>query len=124
MSGSSWRSGGVPTAACSLLYGAGRSVETGLQKPDQLLWLERLNAEHDNLRGALAWSTVSDETPDVGMRLAAALWRLWSIRRFFREGRQRCYELEYDYHVATALEALGLVRRRKTKHRMQKSCSP
>jgi len=49
-------------------------------------WLTRLDREHDNLRAALAWARDQDE-PEIGLRLAAALWRFWFTRGYFREGR-------------------------------------
>ncbi|MCA1725630.1 MAG: tetratricopeptide repeat protein [Thermomicrobia bacterium] len=49
-------------------------------------WLTRLDAEHDNLRAALAWAHEQNE-PEIGLRLAAALWRFWFTRGYFREGR-------------------------------------
>ena len=46
----------------------------------------RQATEHDNLRAALLWSLEGD-TPDVGLRLAAALWRMWNARGYMQEGR-------------------------------------
>ncbi len=51
-------------------------------------WLERLEAEHDNLRAALEWLIQSGDA-DWGMRLGAALFRFWEIREHFTEGRDR-----------------------------------
>jgi predicted ATPase/DNA-binding CsgD family transcriptional regulator len=47
--------------------------------------LDRLQAEHDNLRAALAWSIV--EEPEAALRLAGSLWRFWSQRGYWSEGR-------------------------------------
>jgi predicted ATPase len=57
-----------------------------LKSPDQLGWLDRLEAEHDNMRAALAWAL---ETGDVvtELRLAAALERFWFLRGPLSEGR-------------------------------------
>jgi predicted ATPase/DNA-binding SARP family transcriptional activator len=41
-------------------------------------WLDRFSAEIDNLRGVLAWSL--DNAVGEGLRFAAALYRLWSVR--------------------------------------------
>jgi predicted ATPase len=51
---------------------------------DARIWLNRLELEHDNLRAALAWSSVHD--PQMGLRLCAALWWFWIERRHWREG--------------------------------------
>jgi tetratricopeptide (TPR) repeat protein len=63
-------------------------AEPGLRGPQQLSWLERVDAERDNLRASLAWSTESGET-DVGLRTGAALWRFWHMRGSQTEGRER-----------------------------------
>ena len=44
----------------------------------------RLETEHDNFRAALSRFT-NDE---IGLRLAAALWRFWFVRGYVGEGRQ------------------------------------
>jgi predicted ATPase/class 3 adenylate cyclase len=52
---------------------------------EQESWLERLEAEHDNLRAAVAWS-LRDDDPRPGLRLVAALARFWARRGHFTEG--------------------------------------
>jgi predicted ATPase/class 3 adenylate cyclase len=48
--------------------------------PDQMRWLDRLEAEHDNFRAALWFSIEEPDTPDPGLRLAAALRWFWETR--------------------------------------------
>jgi non-specific serine/threonine protein kinase len=63
--------------------------------PQQAVEFERLEREHDNLRGALGFALESGDT-DLGLRLAAALMRFWTIRCHFSEGRmwfERCIDL-------------------------------
>jgi non-specific serine/threonine protein kinase len=57
-----------------------------LHGPAQAAWLDRLEAEHDNLRQALQWLLDRREAA-AGMRLAAALRHFWLVRGFRREGR-------------------------------------
>ncbi len=61
-------------------------TEPELHGPNQLVWLERLEADLDNLRAALGWSAEND--PQLGIRLASALWWFWITRGYFREGRE------------------------------------
>ena len=56
-----------------------------LRGPDQLEWLERLEAEHDNMRAALSWALERKEV-EVALRLGGALWEFWSMRGYHSEG--------------------------------------
>jgi predicted ATPase len=42
----------------------------------QVVWLERLEREHDNLRAALGWA-IGQRQSEMALRLGAALWRFW-----------------------------------------------
>jgi non-specific serine/threonine protein kinase len=54
--------------------------------PAQRDWLHRLEADHDNLREALAFSLRAGDAV-AGLRLAGALAGFWRQRGHFREGR-------------------------------------
>src|SRR5919107_2062652 len=58
--------------------------EPELSEADQLACLERLEAEHDNMRAALSWSL--EKEPEAALRLAGALARFWEMRARFLEG--------------------------------------
>jgi len=58
-------------------------AEPNLTGAEQQEWLERLDAERDNIRAALSWTVETD----IRLRMASALWRYWSNRGYFTEGR-------------------------------------
>jgi predicted ATPase len=62
--------------------------------PDTLAWLDRVAREQDNLRASLRWCATGGD-PDLGLRLAAALWPFWYVRGHATEGRA---------HLRTALD--------------------
>jgi tetratricopeptide (TPR) repeat protein len=53
---------------------------------DQKIWLDRLEAEHDNLRAALSWSCTAEGAALSGLRMVAAVWRFWLVRGYRSEG--------------------------------------
>jgi non-specific serine/threonine protein kinase len=63
------------------------TAEPELTRASQAVWLERLNEENDNIRAALAWSFESGQV-ELGLRLAGALVRFWSVRGLMTEGRR------------------------------------
>jgi predicted ATPase/DNA-binding CsgD family transcriptional regulator len=63
------------------------AAEPQLTGPDQGLLLARLEAEHHNLRSALAWFHAQADQPG-GLRLAGALWYFWRLRGYPSEGRR------------------------------------
>ena len=60
-------------------------AEPELVREEQGEWFSRLEVEQDNMRAALGWSLTHREA-ELGLRLAAALWRYWSARGDLREG--------------------------------------
>ena len=62
-------------------------AESKLRGADQHAWLDRLHAEHDNVRYALRWSLTTHDATADGLRLAASFWPFWLMRGHFREGR-------------------------------------
>lgn len=62
-------------------------AEPRLGGPEQVIWLDRLEREHDNLRAALTWMRERD-AGEGGPRLAGALWLFWQMRGYLEEGRR------------------------------------
>jgi len=80
------------------------AAEPELQGAHQAVWLDRLDAESDNLRAALAWSAEGSaehggdnhgtrDGNSAGLRLGAALGRYWLMRGSLTEGREQLGKL-------------------------------
>jgi non-specific serine/threonine protein kinase len=65
--------------------------EAKMQGPDQSIWLDRLSAEHDNMRVVLKWALTEDA--EVGLRLAGILKEFWDILGHWTEARKWFEEL-------------------------------
>jgi len=79
-----------------------------LKGPDQLEWLERLEAEHDNMRAVLSWALERKEV-EVSLRLGGALWWFWSVRGYYSEGRRWLQEaLSMDGRGSPGSRAMAL----------------
>jgi|SRR5579859_119284 len=68
---------------CALAETAAKLMRTA----DQKRWLDRLEANVDNFRAALAWSQTATGDAEEGLRLACALGDFWEVRGSMSEGR-------------------------------------
>jgi len=66
-------------------------AEPELNGDDQETWLRRLEEEQGNIRAALHWAP--EHAPELGLRLAGALWLFWEIRGYLSETRHLVAEL-------------------------------
>jgi predicted ATPase/Tfp pilus assembly protein PilF len=79
-----------------------------LKGPDQLEWLERLEAEHDNMRAALTWALERKEVA-VALRMGGALSWFWEVRGYHSEGRRWLEEvLAMDGRGSPEVRAMAL----------------
>ncbi len=62
-------------------------AETHLTGVEQGKWLDKLDRENGNLRGALRWA-IDDGQPILAQEAAGALWRFWQQRGHLAEGRR------------------------------------
>jgi predicted ATPase/class 3 adenylate cyclase/Tfp pilus assembly protein PilF len=90
-------------------------ADEGVRGGEQLLWLERLETEHDNLRAALDFSLESGYV-ETALRLGGALGWFWYAHGHALEGCRRLTELlarteQAPEHLrAPSMYALGVLR--------------
>jgi predicted ATPase/class 3 adenylate cyclase/Tfp pilus assembly protein PilF len=70
----------------NFLIARAEAAEEGLQGPDQRLWFDRLEVEHDNIRAALG-RALNRNDGAVALSLALRLREFWWTRGYWREGR-------------------------------------
>jgi len=95
---------------------AGQS-EDELLTERQSIWLERLEAEHDNLRAALRFSQTTEDSDaeEAGLCLAGSLVWFWYFRGYVTEGREWLETMLSQYPPsdtiirAKALSAAGVL---------------
>ena len=76
--------GAVWAAALAHLEDVVARGEAGLRGADQEAWLGRLDAEHDNLRAAIARALLTE--PAAALRLTGRLAWYWYVRGHYEEG--------------------------------------
>jgi predicted ATPase/class 3 adenylate cyclase len=87
-------------------------AEPELSGPQQLIWFERLEREHDNLRAALSWlleQGAHEQSKEHALRLGGALSRFWEIRGYVSEGwrwLERVLEISRGERSAVRAKAL------------------
>ena len=63
------------------------AADPNLMGPDSAVWLDRLEADHDNLRTGLNRHLSPEGDADKALQMAAALWWFWRCHIHLREGR-------------------------------------
>ena len=70
--------------------GLAEEAEPKLEGPQQVVWLQRLEQEHDNLRAAMQWSLERGEAGqgmEMALRLGGALRGFWRAHGHLSEGQ-------------------------------------
>jgi predicted ATPase/transcriptional regulator with XRE-family HTH domain len=77
------------------------------EQADQVAWLERTQADHDNFSAALEWCLVHGEA-EIAARTGWALWLYWWLRGQLRHGR-RCVEAALEHPLSPPVRARALL---------------
>lgn len=76
-------------------------AERELRRAEQILWLDRLEADYENLRAALRYSFRRRDRSALdlrkGLHLTAALLQFWAMRGMLKEGRLWLKEALHHY---------------------------
>ena len=80
--------------------------EPQLRGPDQLRWLDLIQAELPNIRQALQWAVRSGNV-DTGLYTAAGLWRFWQVRGHTHEARRQLEAMLAEPSVSPEARAAG-----------------
>ncbi len=78
---------GVQRRHAGYYLAVARTAAPNLRGAAQSEWLTRLEAEHDNLRAALAFYGSAPADAETFLQLTAELWWFWWLRGHFAEGR-------------------------------------
>lgn len=92
-------------------------IDPELVGPQQAIWLERLEQEHDNLRAAMSWALEQEEgrqetgnEKDMALRFGVALSRFWNIRGYWNEGQiflSRALAISSEFQTEVRMKALA-----------------
>jgi predicted ATPase/class 3 adenylate cyclase len=85
-----------------------KELRPGIDGPDQMHIIARLDVEHGNLRAALAWAIEQDDAA-TALQLTANLWKFWLVRGRLLEGREwleRSLAVPGDTPPGTKMDAL------------------
>ncbi len=67
--------------------GLAERAAAGLESPDQVRWVERLERDYPNLRSAVSWALDAQDV-DSARRICHGLWRYWRRGSHLAEGRE------------------------------------
>lgn len=58
--------------------------------PEQKLWLSLLDADEDNVRGAMTWALAQGDRAELALRLCGTFYRFWMYRGHFQQAYAWC----------------------------------
>jgi predicted ATPase/DNA-binding XRE family transcriptional regulator len=104
------------------------TAEPYLRRAEQIEWLNRLDAEVENLRAALVWA-MNQPTAGSALKLAGALGAFWSLRGSWLDGASLLDQVlskawDKNNDAEKAARARALYRRINLAHQMDQDVRP
>lgn len=106
----------VKARHAKFFFGLAEEAKSELLGPEQEVWLERLEEEHNNLRSSLTWFLQkaeesfedSEQSAVLGLRMAGALSQFWDTHGYVSEGRRWLQKalVFADSHTQERVDAL------------------
>ena len=101
---------GASSRHCHYYFAAAKDGNIGMRGPEQAKWVARLEADHDNVRAAIAYSMGGRGDPVIAVKIEVALQAFRVYRGYASEGRNNLRALlahpaiaSYDLARAWAL---------------------
>jgi predicted ATPase/class 3 adenylate cyclase len=79
--------GAIKRAHAECFLALAEEAEPRMWGPEDAVWLDRLEREHDNMRAALSWA-IEHEEATLALRLGGALRWFWHMGGYYAEGRR------------------------------------
>ncbi len=83
----------LATRHCDYYFVMAKAGNRGLQGPEQSAWIPRLEADHDNMRVAIAHALSGTGDPIIGVKMEVALMGFRILRGYATEGRSNVHAL-------------------------------
>jgi predicted ATPase/class 3 adenylate cyclase len=73
---------------CAHYFVKAKEARNGIQGPGQAEWIQRIETDLDNIRGAMALALDGGVDPFIAVKLANAMQTFWLLRGYATEGRK------------------------------------
>jgi tetratricopeptide (TPR) repeat protein len=73
---------------CQYYFNMAKAAREGMQGPEQGEWIQRIEADIDNLRAAIALALSGGVDPFIAVKMAVSLQQFWILRGYASEGRK------------------------------------
>ncbi len=72
---------------CEHYFAMAKQASDGMRGPEQAEWIQRIEADLDNVRSAIALALAGGVDPFIAVKIAVALQAFWMLRGYATEGR-------------------------------------